>query len=56
MEKLFEAVKDNCSKIHIDLPKLIKENLNDVEKNWPKNLPKGIIHADLFHDNIFYTR
>ena len=51
---LFETVKDKCSNIHEDLPKLIEENLNDVEKNWPKDLPKGIIHADLFHDNIFF--
>ena len=54
--KLFDAVKDKCTKIHKDLPKLIEENLNDVEKNWPKNLPKGIIHADLFHDNIFFIK
>ncbi len=54
--KLFDAVKDECTKIHKDLPKLIEENLNDVEKNWPKNLPKGIIHADLFHDNIFFIK
>ena len=53
---LFDSVKDNCSKIHKDLPKLIEENLCDVEKNWPKNLPKGIIHADLFHDNIFFLQ
>ena len=54
--KLFDAVKDKCTKIHKDLPRLIEQNLNDVEKNWPKNLPKGIIHADLFHDNIFFTQ
>ena len=53
---LFDTVKDKCSKIHKDLPMLIEENLNDVEKNWPKNLPKGIIHADLFHDNIFFLQ
>ena len=53
---LFDSVKDKCSKIHRDLPKLIDENLEDVEKNWPKNLPRGIIHADLFHDNIFFTQ
>ena len=53
---LFDSVKDNCSKIHKDIPKLIEENLSDVEKNWPKNLPKGIIHADLFHDNIFFIQ
>ena len=53
---LFDSVKDKCSKIHNDLPKLIEENLKDVEKNWPKNLPRGIIHADLFHDNIFFLQ
>ena len=52
--KLFESVKTQCTKIHVDLPKLIESNLNDVEKNWPKNLPRGIIHADLFNDNIFF--
>ena len=53
---LFNSVKDKCSKIHKDLPKLIEENLDDVEKNWPANLPRGIIHADLFHDNIFFIK
>ena len=38
------------------LPKLIEDNLSSVEKNWPKDLPKGIIHADLFHDNIFFIQ
>ena len=52
--KLFNIVKDQCIKINKDLPKLIEANLVDVEKNWPKNLPKGIIHADLFSDNIFF--
>tara|TARA_B100001093_G_scaffold368174_1_gene353099 strand:- start:2317 stop:3285 length:969 start_codon:yes stop_codon:yes gene_type:complete len=52
--KLFYEVKDECSKIHPDLSKLIEINLKDVEKNWPKSLPSGIIHADLFNDNIFF--
>ncbi len=51
---IFESVRDKCSNIHKDLPQLIQENLSDVEKNWPKDLPQGIIHADLFHDNIFF--
>jgi len=51
---LFNTIKDQCTKINKDLPKLIETNLIDVEKNWPKNLPSGIIHADLFSDNIFF--
>ena len=52
--KIFEQVKDRCSEIHEDLPGLIESNLKDVENNWPKDLPRGIIHADLFSDNIFF--
>ena len=52
--KIFNSVKDECNKIHKDLPKLIEANLKDVEKEWPDDLPKGIIHADLFNDNIFF--
>ena len=51
---IFAQVKDKCSKIHPDLPKLIEANLINIEKEWPKNLPSGIIHADLFNDNIFF--
>jgi homoserine kinase type II len=51
---MFENIKENSSKIHKDLPKLIETNLVDIEKNWPSNLPKGIIHADLFKDNIIF--
>ena len=52
--RIFTQVKDRCNKIHPDLPKLIEANLINIEKNWPKNLPSGIIHADLFSDNIFF--
>jgi homoserine kinase type II len=52
--KLFNSVKDQCAKIDKELPKLIEANLIDVEKHWPKRSPSGIIHADLFSDNIFF--
>ena len=37
-------------------PEIIEKNLNEIEKNWPKNIPSGIIHADLFPDNIFFKK
>ena len=52
--KIYIKVKKNCSKIHPNLPEIIEKNLDGIEKNWPKNIPSGIIHADLFADNIFF--
>ena len=37
-----------------NLDKFLEINLRDINKIWPKKLPKGIIHGDLFIDNIFF--
>ena len=52
--KIYNNVKKDCSKIHPNLPEIIEKNLNEISKNWPRNIPAGIIHADLFPDNIFF--
>ena len=54
--EIYNKVKIDCSKIHHNLPKIIENNLDKIEKNWPKNIPAGIIHADLFPDNIFFNK
>ena len=51
---IYDKVKKNCSKIHHNLPNIIEKNLDAIEKNWPSKIPSGIIHADLFPDNIFF--
>ena len=51
---IYKKVQKDCSKIHPNLSKIIEESLNEIENKWPKNMPSGIIHADLFPDNIFF--
>jgi len=52
--KIYNKVKKDCSKIHPNLTNIIEKNLSEIEKKWPKGIPSGIIHADLFPDNIFF--
>jgi homoserine kinase type II len=44
------------SKKFANLDKFLKINLDDIKKKWPKKLPSGIIHGDLFIDNIFFKK
>ena len=52
--RIYSNIKKDCSKIHPNLSAIIEKNLDVIEKNWPKSIPSGIIHADLFPDNIFF--
>ena len=51
---IYRKIQRDCSKIYPDLTKIIERNLEVIEDQWPKNIPRGIIHADLFPDNIFF--
>ena len=42
------------SKRFSNIEKFLKINFKDIKKKWPKKLPNGIIHGDLFIDNIFF--
>ncbi len=51
---LYERFSARASEIDPDLSALIEGELNHLEASWPQNLPQGIIHADLFPDNVFF--
>ena len=55
----WESIFEKTIKQKIDLDESIikkaKNYLNFLKDKWPKNLPQGIIHGDLFPDNIFFT-
>ena len=42
------------SKKFTNVEKFLKNNFKDIKTKWPKNLPNGVIHGDLFIDNIFF--
>ena len=43
------------SKKFTNIEKFLKTNFKDIKNKWPKKLPSGIIHGDLFIDNIFFN-
>ena len=53
LDSLLKSIKFKSKKFN-NLKKFLINNLADIKKNWPKKLPKGIIHGDLFIDNIFF--
>ena len=52
--KIYINVQKDCSKIHPNLSNIVEKNLEEIENKLQKNIPSGIIHADLFPDNLFF--
>ncbi len=51
---LFEQSQARADEINSGLETEILLELDALEANWPDDLPAGIIHADLFPDNVFF--
>lgn len=51
---LYEQAADRADTVQRDLRITIEEELKYLESAWPKDLPQGVIHADLFPDNVFF--
>jgi homoserine kinase type II len=54
--KLLNKIDNKYKKIDVNLNDLMKTGLANIKKRWPKKLTSGIIHGDLFIDNIFFKK
>jgi len=51
---LLEASGERAGEVQPGLYDVLVREVETLEANWPKDLPSGIIHADLFPDNVFF--
>jgi homoserine kinase type II len=51
---LYERFQARADEIAAGLAATIDEELGLLESRWPADLEQGIIHADLFPDNVFF--
>lgn len=51
---LFNRAKDRADEVQPGLGADVAAELDALEAIWPRDLPTGVIHADLFPDNVFF--
>jgi homoserine kinase type II len=51
---LFATCSAHADDMQSGLKGLLAAELDMLEKRWPQGLPQGVIHADLFPDNVFF--
>lgn len=51
---LFGKCAAQADSVCAGLGEEISRMLDELETSWPANLPQGVVHADLFPDNVFF--
>jgi homoserine kinase type II len=51
---LYNSAASRADTLQHGLHALLSKELDHLEKAWPKHLPNGVIHADLFPDNVLF--
>ena len=52
--KLWEGSRDRADEVDVGLEAGIDADFALFERDWPRDLPAGVIHADLFPDTVFF--
>ncbi|MDC3113053.1 homoserine kinase [Pelagibacteraceae bacterium] len=53
-KEIYRKCLNNNSEKFNETMNLLKNEIEYLENYWPTNIPCGVIHADLFRDNIFF--
>ena len=53
---LLEACAERAHEVEPGLAEDLAGELDHLEAQWPRDLPAGVIHADLFPDNVFFLQ
>ena len=51
---LLDTSAARAEEVRPGLAEDLEAELDDLERHWPAGLPSGVIHADLFPDNVFF--
>jgi homoserine kinase type II len=51
---LYESAGARADQVQPGLSAAVAKELAQLEAAWPRDLPQGVIHADLFPDNVFF--
>jgi homoserine kinase type II len=51
---LWDKSAPQADEVEAGLADEVRAELDFLESHWPSNLPAGVIHADLFPDNVFF--
>lgn len=52
--ELWDKSEPRADEVERGLSEEIRSEMQHLEANWPHQLPAGVIHADLFPDNVFF--
>ena len=51
---LFKQAAERANEVQHGLYEFLSNELDHLERSWPQDLPQGVIHADLFPDNVLF--